>query len=278
MTIDDLGKFGVWRGYLGFTPESARELEQLGYGTLWLGGSPPADLPVVESLLEATETLRVGTSIVNIWSAKAEGVAESFHRIEARFPGRFLLGIGVGHPEANGADARTPYRALVEYLDILDSEGVPKQGRALAALGPRVLELARDRSAGALPYLAPPRYNQVAREVLGAGTLLVAEQKVVLDEDVDRARATGRTMVPMYLGLRNYVANLRRLGYTEQDVAGPGSDRLIDDLAIHGSAVEVAAGLVAHLEAGADHIAIQPLDEDYLATLRELAKVLPIAR
>lgn len=278
MTISDLGKFGVWRHYKGFTPAAAREIEELGYGALWLGGSPPAELPVVESLLEATESLTVGTSIVNIWTAPAEAVAESFHRIDRRFPGRFLLGIGVGHREANGTEAVKPYDALVAYLDELDAAGVPKERRALAALGPRVLTLARDRTAGALPYLAPPEHTKSARETLGAHALLVAEQKVVLDDDVARARELARGTISMYLGLVNYLSNLRRVGFSEQDITKPGSDRLIDVLAVNGTPADVAAGLVAHLDAGADHVAIQPLNEDYLEALRALAAVLPLTR
>ncbi|MFE3446441.1 LLM class F420-dependent oxidoreductase [Nocardia sp. NPDC059180] len=272
MTIDGLGRFGVWRGYKGFTPEDAKELEGLGYSTLWLGGSPPADLPVVEDLLAATETLSVGTSIVNIWTAPAAEVAASFHRIEARFPGRFLLGIGAGHPEFNGT-YRKPYDALVEYLDELDKAGVPRSRRALAALGPRVLELAAERSAGALPYLVPAAHTAFARETLGPAGLAV-EHKIVLDEDVDRARATARPSVQMYLGLGNYVRNLRKFGFSESDVTAPGSDDLIDALALHGSAAVVAERLRAHLDAGADHIAVQPLGADYLADLRELAPAL----
>lgn len=272
MAFNGLGRFGVWRFYRGFTPEEAAELEKLGYSALWLGGSPPADLPVVESLLEATDTLRVGTSIVNIWTVPAKDVAESFHRIEQRFPGRFLLGVGVGHPEAN-APYRKPYDALVEYLDELDAAGVPKNSRALAALGPRVLELSRDRSAGALPYLAPPEHTAKAREVVGSA-LLVAEQKLVLDDDPERAREVGRQAVHMYLGLRNYLTNLRRFGFTEEDLAKPGSDRLIDILAVHGTPEQIAARLIAHLDAGADHIALQPLGDDYLGALRTLAPLL----
>ncbi|WP_431953574.1 LLM class F420-dependent oxidoreductase [Nocardia lijiangensis] len=270
MTIDGLGQFGVWRGYQGVTPDEAHELEQLGYGTVWLGGSPPAELPVVESLLAATDSLTVATSIVNIWSAPAKIVADSFHRIEERFPGRFLLGIGAGHPEFNGP-YRKPYDALVEYLDELDEAGVPKQRRALAALGPRVLELARERTAGALPYLVTPEHTRRARATLGADALLATEQKLVLDENPDRAREVGRTIVPMYLGLANYVANLRRLGFDDADVATPGSDALIDQLAVHGSAARVAEQLRAHLDAGADHVALQALGPDYLESLRALA-------
>jgi probable F420-dependent oxidoreductase len=273
MAIERLGRFGVWRGYTGFTPEDARELEELGYGTLWLGSSPPAELPVVESLLAATETITVATSIVNIWSAPAKHVANSFHRIEARFPGRFLLGVGAGHPEHTG-EYRKPYDALVEYFDELDEAGVPKERRALAALGPRVLKLAADRSAGALPYLVTPDHTKTARQVLGVGPLLAPEHKVVLDEDPVRARATARPRVEFYLDLQNYVANLRRLGFTDEDVTKPGSDRLYDALVAHGSAESIAEQLSAHLRAGADHVVIQPLEPDAAPTLRALGPAL----
>lgn len=271
MTID-LGRYGVWRYYKSFTPEAAAELERLGYGALWLGGSPEADLPVVEDLLSATETLKVGTSIVNIWTAAAAPVADSFHRIEQRFPGRFVLGIGCGHPEAN-APYRSPYEALVEYLDELDAAEVPVASRMLAALGPKVLKLSADRTAGALPYLTTPEHTARARTTVGAA-LLVPEQKLVVDTDPESARATGRKVVTMYLGLRNYTSNLRRLGYTDDDLAKPGSDRLLDALAVHGSAEQVAGQLRAHIEAGADHLALQPLGADYLAELRALAPLL----
>ncbi|WP_328390952.1 LLM class F420-dependent oxidoreductase [Nocardia sp. NBC_00416] len=274
MTIE-LGKYGVWRYYKLFTPDAAAELERLGYGALWLGGSPESELPVVEDLLAATETLKVGTSIVNIWTAPAAEVAESFHRIERRFPGRFVLGIGAGHPESN-APYRSPYEALVEYLDELDEAKVPVSGRMLAALGPKVLKLAADRTAGALPYLTTPEHTAQAREIVG-DALLVPEQKLVVDTDPESARATGRGVVEMYLGLRNYTTNLRRLGYTDEDLAKPGSDRLLDALAVHGSAEQVATQARAHIEAGADHLALQALGDDYLAALRALAPLL-IAR
>ncbi|MFX0580554.1 LLM class F420-dependent oxidoreductase [Nocardia nepalensis] len=272
MAIKDLGRFGVWRGYLGFTPADAQELEQLGYGTLWLGSSPPAELPVIESLLDATESITVATSIVNIWTAPAKQVAESFHRIDARFPGRFLLGLGAGHPEHQG-EYRKPYDALVEYFDELDAAGVPKERRALAALGPRVLKLAAERSAGALPYLVTPEHTARARAVLGEGALLATEHKVVLDEDPARARATARPRVEFYLDLQNYVANLRRLGFTEDDVTKPGSDRLYDALVAHGTPESVVDQLTAHLTAGADHVVLQALDDEP-ATLRTLAPFL----
>ncbi|MFI5777188.1 LLM class F420-dependent oxidoreductase [Nocardia sp. NPDC051570] len=273
MTTQGLGKYGVWAHASAFTPEGVRELEGLGYGAVWLGGSPEAGLSVVDPLLEATEALSVGTSIVNIWSAPAKQVAESFHRIEARFPGRFILGIGAGHPEATDV-YRKPYDALVEYLDVLDDAGVPKQRRALAALGPRVLELARDRTAGALPYLTTAEHTRQAREILGPDALLVAEHKVLVDTDPVRARLTARPRVEFYLNLRNCVSNLKRLGFSDTDVAHPGSDHLIDALALHGTVDQVADSLVAHLAAGADQVALQVVSEDILGTLRALAPAL----
>ncbi|MBF4995750.1 LLM class F420-dependent oxidoreductase [Nocardia sp. BSTN01] len=269
----NIGKFGVWRYYAGFEPGQARELEGLGYSTLWLGGSPPADLPAVEALLEETETLTVGTSIVNIWSAPAEQVAESFHRIDRRFPGRFILGFGAGHPEQD-SDFRKPYDALVDYVDVLDANGVPKQQLALAALGPRVLKLAADRTAGALPYLVTAEHTRQAREILGPDALLVPEHKISFSTDPVQARLTARPRTEGYLNLRNYVANLRRLGFDDEDLTPPGSDRFIDALALHGSADRIADALVEHLKAGADQVAIQVTDKDHIGVLRELAPAL----
>ncbi|MGY2093354.1 LLM class F420-dependent oxidoreductase [Nocardia gipuzkoensis] len=273
MVVESLGRFGVWGGYQAFTPEGVRELEMLGFGAVWLGASPPAELLAVDSLLDATESITVATSIVNIWVAPAKQVAESFHRIEAQFPGRFLLGIGAGHPEHTAA-YRKPYDVLVEYLDELDAAGVPVNRRALAALGPRVLNLARDRSVGALPYLVTPGHTRSARAVLGSGALLATEHKVVLDGDPVRARSIARTRVEFYLGLRNYVSNLRRLGFAEADLQKPGSDRLYDMLVAHGSPELVARCLDEHLDAGADHVALQVLNDDHLRALRTLAPLL----
>jgi probable F420-dependent oxidoreductase len=272
MATENLGRAGIWVGHSGVTPEAASELERLGYGTIWLGGSPAAELDMVDPLLEATEGLVVGTSIVNIWTAPAKTAAESFRRLEARYPGRFVLGIGAGHRE-NEADYRKPYQALVDYLDELDEAGVPAERRALAALGPRVLELARARTAGALPYLITPDYTRGAREQLGPDALLVAEQKVVLNDNPDQARELGRARVSHYLRLSNYVANLGRIGFDENDVAFPGSDRLTDALAVHGDVDTVAAALRAHLDAGASQVAIQVLsaDNDILPAARALA-------
>lgn len=160
----DLGTFGSFG--LRVTPQQAQDIEALGYGAVWVGGSPPAELDWVEPLLATTTTLQVATGIVNIWTAAAGPVAESFHRIEAAHPGRFLLGIGVGHPEAH-QEYVTPIDALTAYLDKLDEYGVPQARRVVAALGPRVLRLSAARSAGAHPYLTTPEHT--ARRASSSG-------------------------------------------------------------------------------------------------------------
>ncbi|AHK33851.1 flavin-dependent oxidoreductase [Rhodococcus opacus PD630] len=272
-----LGQFGVWRHAGGLAPEVGAAIESAGYGAIWIGGSPPADLDVAERLLDATSTITVATGIVNIWTAPADEIATSFHRLEARHPGRFLLGIGVGHPEQPGLNYSKPYAALVEYLDALDAAGVPAGRRVLAALGPKVLELSAARAAGAHPYLTTPQHTREARELLGPGPVIAPEQKVVLDTDPERARPIGRSAVENpYLHLRNYVNNLKRLGYTDEQIENGGSDDLIDALAAHGDTQYVAGRLREHLDAGADHVAIQvlPAGDDPVPALRELAGAL----
>jgi probable F420-dependent oxidoreductase len=279
-TIMELGRYGVFGHTTLLTTARARVVESLGYGTVWQGGSPPADLRHAEALLDATSTLKVATGIVNVWTADAAEVARSYHRIEAAHPGRFLLGIGVGHPEAI-ATYHSPYETLVEYLDVLDAEGVPVERRILAALGPRVLRLAAARTAGAHPYLVTPEHTRQAREILGTGKLLAPEQRVVLEADPARARAIGRpSVVKPYLGLTNYTANLRRLGFTEADVAGEGSDRLIDALVVSGDDAEIRRRFEEHHEAGADHVAVQLIaepDADLDAGFGRLARLLSLS-
>src|SRR6202020_2649219 len=255
---DHLGRFGIWRGERQVTPELAATIEDLGFGALWLG-SAGGDLAAAEEVLAATTTLIVATGIVNMWRYDAHQVAGSFRRVEERFPGRFLLGVGAGHPEMVQQYAK-PYDTLVRYVNALLGDGVPAGSLVLAALGPRVLRLAAERTAGAHPYLVTPGYTGQAREILGPGPLLAPEQKVVLAADAEQARAIGRPRVEKpYLGLANYTANLRRLGWTDADLSDGGSDALIDALVAHGSAGEVVARLTEHLDAVADHVAIQLL-------------------
>ncbi len=270
----DLGRFGVWLPTRSITPGLAAEVESLGYGAVWVGGSPDADLGWVDPALAHTASLQLATGIVNIWSAPAPAVAESFARIESAHPGRFLLGVGVGHREHTEEYVK-PYDALVGYLDTLDAAMVPTSRRVLAALGPRVLRLAAERAAGAHPYLTTPEHTAKAREQVGHSVFLPPEHKVVLTTDPEEARAIGRQTVDHYLGLSNYVNNWLRLGFTQDDVRRPGSDRLIDAVVAHGTPEAIARRLNEHCAAGADHVAIQVLggwnEETLLPALRELA-------
>ena len=270
-----LGTHGVWRHAAGLTPDLARGIEELGFGALWVGGSPPGDLVLIESLLQATDRIAVATGIVNMWAVPADTVAAAYARLAKRYPDRFLLGVGVGHPEAT-SDYRRPYATIVDYLDGLDRACVPRSAVVLAALGPKVLRLSAERTAGAHPYLTTPEHTRSARDALGAGVLLAPEQTVVLDGDAERARAAAREMLGTYLGLRNYTTNFRALGFTDADLADGGSDRLVDALVAHGDAAAVAARLTAHLDAGADHVCAQvlPAGDDPLPALRELAGAL----
>ena len=272
-----LGKFGVWRGTTQASPELAAELERLGYGALWLGGSPAADLEIVDRLLDATTALTVGTSIVNMWQSDPVTVAHSYERIEDAFPGRFVLGVGAGHREATQEYA-SPYDTLARYVDRLEAARVPLERVVLAALGPRVLTLAADRTGGAIPYLVPPEHTRQARQILGPDKLLAPEHKVVLDPDPSAARELGGNRVRMpYLGLVNYTSNLRRLGYSDADLSGNGSDRLIDAVVAHGTAEQAAALLAEHLDAGADHVCVQLLtrgDPDPVPHYADLAGAL----
>jgi probable F420-dependent oxidoreductase len=275
MTKPNLGTYGAFGHHSlwqQLTPEQLREIEGLGYGAIWAGGSPAAELSWIEPLLEPTTNLQVATGIVNIWTADAGPVSESFHRIEKAYPGRFLLGIGVGHPEA-GHQYVKPFDALTGYLDKLDEYGVPKNRRVVAALGPQVLKLAARRSAGAHPYLTTPEHSAQARELMGPDALLAPEHKVMLTTDAEKARAVGRKALEIYLNLTNYLNSWKRLGFTDEDVAKPGSDRLVDAVVAYGTTDAIAARLKEHLDAGADHVAVQVLTspDKLVPALAELA-------
>jgi probable F420-dependent oxidoreductase len=275
MTKPNVGTYGVFGHHdlwQRLSPEQLQEIESLGYGAIWAGGSPAADLAWVDPILDATTTLQLATGIVNIWTADAGPVSESFHRIDKAYPGRFLLGIGVGHPEA-GHEYKKPYDALTEYLDALDQHGVPKDRRVVAALGPRVLKLSARRSAGAHPYLTTPEHSAQAREIIGPDAFLAPEHKVVLTTDAEKARAVGRKALEIYLNLTNYLNSWKRLGFTDEDVAKPGSDRLVDAVVAYGTTDAIAARLNEHLAAGADHVPVQVLTspDKLVPALAELA-------
>lgn len=256
--VERFGTHGVWGWYGQFPDDVARGIEQAGYGTIWLGGSP-ANLDSVRGVLAATEAITVATGIVNIWNTDPATIADEYVGLESDFPGRFYLGIGAGHPEAT-SEYKRPYEAVSQYLDVLDSKGVPVRRRVLAALGPRMLRLSAERALGAHPYLTTPQHTRIARDVLGPAPLLAPEQKVVLDTDAEAARAVGRPKVDQpYLHLKNYVSNLKRLGFTDADIADGGSDALIDALVDYGTPQTVRAAVDRHLAEGANHVAIQLL-------------------
>jgi probable F420-dependent oxidoreductase len=260
----EFGRLGVWTTYRRIgeanAGPAARLAEQLGYGTFWLGGSPR--LPAVRPLLEATEALAVGTSIVNVWAYDPAELAAEYAALERDFPGRLMVGIGVGHPEATSR-YRKPLTAMREFLDALDAtpEPIPPQRRSLAALGPKMLDLSARRTAGALPYFVPVEHTAAARRELGPGPLLAVEVAMAVEVDHERGRSLAREYAASYLRLTNYAGNLLRHGFTEADIQDGGSDRLIDAVVPHGSPDHLAAVVQAHVDAGADHVAVQAVGE-----------------
>ncbi|MGW0824495.1 LLM class F420-dependent oxidoreductase [Streptomyces sp. NPDC002845] len=263
---ETVGRYGVWSAGLrsedpagrGERAEAAAELEQLGFGAVWLGGNSAAGHAA--PLVEAASRLTVATGIQSIWQYDATDSAAGFAELEAAHPGRFLLGLGVSH--AKLADRyRRPYAAMVGYLDALDAAGVPAGRRVLAALGPKMLQLSRDRAAGSHPYLVTPEHTAQARETLGDSPLLAPELKVVLETDPDRARTIARDYLSFYLGLPNYTNSFLRLGFTEDDFADGGSDRLIDAVYAWGDDDRIRTRIDAFHAAGADHVALQVVDD-----------------
>jgi probable F420-dependent oxidoreductase len=261
----ELTKIGIWTSYRAIgednAAEAARLVEDLGYGAFWLGGSPR--LPTVRPLLDATERLVVATGIVNVWQNEPAQLAGEHAALAHDYPGRLLLGIGIGHPEATSGYAK-PLSTMRDFLDGLDAapQPVPVAERCLAALGPRMLELSAQRSRGAIPYFTSVEHTRFARERVGDSALVAPELACVLDADEARARATARRYAELYLGLRNYTSNLLRFDFTEEDLADGGSDRLIDAVIPHGTADQIAAVARAHLDAGADHVCLQPVGID----------------
>jgi probable F420-dependent oxidoreductase len=271
-------KVGIWRVHQGGVG-GVEELEQLGYGALWLGGSPaPSD---ARPFLERTSTLTVATAILNVWRHDPARVAPEHAALNEAFGGRFLLGIGVGHPEAI-AEYRKPLATMRAFFDGLDAAKppVPSDQRVTAALGPKMLGLAAERSLGAHPYLAPVEHTRFARERVGPGVLVAPELTVVVEPDAETGRELGREWIARYLDRTNYRASLLRHGFTERDLADGGSDRLIDAVVPHGSAERVAEAVRARLDAGADHVCLQPVGhggvplDDYRALARALADLL----
>jgi probable F420-dependent oxidoreductase len=261
----ELGRIGIWSSYRPFgierAGEAAKLAEQLGYAAWWVGGSP--HVPDVRPVLEATSAMVAATGILNVWINDPVETAAADTALRAEFPGRFMLGIGVGHPEAT-SDYRRPLTAMRAFLDGMDASATPArvEERCLAALGPKMLDLAAERTAGAHPYFVPVEHTQFVRGQLGPGKLVAPELACVVDRDPVRAKAVARDYAKLYLGLRNYTQNLLRFGFSEADIAHGGSDRLIDAIIPQGSADQIAEVVRAHLDAGADHVCLQPLGEE----------------
>lgn len=266
-----LGRIGVWisahgAGGVDALPAAARCAEELGYGTFWLGGSPPER--ALGRLLDATSTIVCATGILNVWQHEPADVVREHAELTARHPARVLLGIGIGHPEAT-SDYRRPLKTMRDFFAGLD--GVPRDERIAAALGPKMLELAAAQSLGTHPYFTPVEHTRFAREAVGADAVVAPEVACVIDPDASSARAKARAYAALYLGLENYTNNLRRFGFTDADLAGGGSDRLIDAIVPHGSAERVVEQIEAHFTAGADHVCVQPVGSDPLADWASLA-------
>jgi probable F420-dependent oxidoreductase len=256
-----LSTIGIWTSYRQIgaanAAVAARLAEELGL-VFWLGGSPR--LPDLRPLLEATGQLVVATGIVNVWQNDPAELAGQFAQLDAEFPGRILVGLGIGHPEVT-SDYTRPLTTMRTFLDGLDgaTPPLPAARRCLAALGPKMLDLAAERSAGAHTYFVPVEHTRATRDRLGLDALVATELACVLDDNDERARATARDYAALYLGLRNYTGNLLRHGFAEEDITRGGSDRLIDAIVPHGGPERIAAVAREHLNAGADHVCLQPV-------------------
>ena len=285
---------GIWTGALDVVPaaesrELAGELEELGYGAVWLPEVAGRDVFVhMALLLASTKTLVAATGIANIWGRDAVTMTGAAKGLAEAFPERALIGLGVSHQNLveglRGHNYDKPLSAMRTYLERMDASPyiamrpTTPMRRVLAALGPKMLQLAADKTDGAHPYFVPPEHTSFARETMGEGPLLCPEQAVLLETDADKARTIARKHTMIYCAQPNYVNNLKRLGFTDEDVANGGSDKLVDAIVAWGSIDDVVARVQAHFDAGADHVSIQALTDNMrevpTAQWRELAPAL----
>ena len=268
--MNELGRVGIWSRELRFgdpaeARDAAAELEQLGFGTLWIPGGAGDDalLPTIEQQLAATRDVVLATGILNVFGHDPEDVARTHAQLDEAYPGRFLLGLGIGHarflgPEAAARSAR-PLTVISEYLDELERfapEG-SAPARVVAALGPKMVALAGERTLGVHPYMVPVEHTAFVREALGPVPIVAPELSVVLGGDTADARARARRDLALYLQLPNYVSVWQRLGYGDDDLARGGSDRLVDALYAYGPLERIAGRIAQHLAAGADHVCLR---------------------
>jgi probable F420-dependent oxidoreductase len=275
----NIGRVGIWTFALELQPaaqaqEAAAEIEALGYGAIWIPEAMGREaLTSSGILLAGTRRIVIATGIANMWARDPMAMAAAQKTLTEAYPDRFLLGIGVSHAPMVGLRGHAydkPLTAMRNYLDAMDAApfmSVPPSTpptRILAALAPKMLKLAAERTAGSHPYFVPPEHTAVARQTMGKGALLAPEQAVVLETDATTARTIGRAHMSIYLGLPNYVNNLKRLGFTDDDIANGGSDRLVDAIVAWGDVDAVVKRVRAHHDAGADHVCIQVLPQNPL--------------
>ena len=276
MSNVNLGRIGLWAADFDLQPmskaqEAIAAVEEMGYGAVWV---PEAVLrePFASSalLLSATKKMVLATGIASLHARTAQTMQAGWKTLTEAFPDRFLLGIGVSHaPMVQGvhkANYDKPYSTMVAYLDAMDAgiyfAAAPTTApqRVLAALGPKMLKLAAERGAGAHPYFTPVEHTAFARETMGAGALLAPEVAVVLETDATKAREIARKYMTTYTRLPNYANNLKRFGFTEDEITKQ-EDRLVDAIVAWGTIDTVTAAVKSHLDAGADHVCIQVLTD-----------------
>jgi len=264
---------GIWSGHLrygdaGLVAEATAELDELGYTAVWIPDVGGDVLGSVETLLRAAPRIVVATGILNIWMHDAADVGRRRASWTDEWRRRFVLGLGVSHAplidHGNPGRYEKPYSKMVEYLDALDSAAapVPAGARVLAALGPRMLGLARDRAAGVHPYFVPAEHILKARGILGPDARIGVELAVVLDADPSAARTTARRHTAIYTNLPNYTNNLRHFGFGDEDFDAGGSDRLVDAIVAWGTLDTIARRVQALRDAGADHVCVQVIRPD----------------
>ena len=262
MTAPNMGKVGIWSMELRFGDqvegaEAASELDELGYGAIWVtGGIDDQVLGDVDRLLDATSRTTIATGIINVWKQTPEDVAAWFKAESPDRQNRTMLGIGISHSPIIGADWGKPVGKMREYCDGLDAGGVPRENVCIAALGPKMVELSGERTAGTHPYLVTPEHSAICREIMGPGKLVAPEQGVVLSTDPEIARGAARKALAFYRGLPNYRNSWKRLGFSEDEIEAM-SDRFIDGIFAWGTPETIAERVKAHHDAGADHVCLQ---------------------
>ncbi len=280
-----LGRTGVWLGPLGRLSAAraravAARVEELGYSTLWVTESQKEAFAHAGTVLAATSRLTVATGIANVWARGPETTVSGANALDEAWGGRFVLGLGIGHAKYV-ADYTQPFATMRTYLEQMHATRLqaptPPEPTPwlVAALGPKMLELAARLTQGTHPYFVPVEHTARARSILGPAPILAPEVAVVLDTSPSSARATARQYMETYLGLPNYTSNLRRLGFTDDDLSGGGSDRLVDAIVPWGSTETIARRVAEHVDAGADHVCVQPLGGSGDAGIDDLAELAP---